>query len=59
MSVLGRKQIKKDAFDNVCLTNTQIEPYQQMLIMVQAVIEMNFENQFDIADQRCPTANFY
>ena len=52
--VPGLKQIKKDAFNNVWLTSTQIEPYQQMLIMAQGVVEINFENQFGITDQLSP-----
>lgn len=54
VSVPGLKQIKKDAFDNVWLTSTQREPYQQMLIMTQGVVEINFENEFGIQNQLSP-----
>lgn len=54
VSVPGLKQIKKDAFDNVWLTSTQREPYQQMLIMTQGIVEINFENEFGIQNQLSP-----
>jgi hypothetical protein len=41
VSVPGEKHIKKDAFDNVWLTSSQIEPYQQMSIMAQGIVDIN------------------
>ena len=54
VSVPGQKHIKKDAFNNIWLTSTQREPYQQMLIMAQGIVEVNFENQFGITNSLSP-----
>jgi len=54
VSVPGEKHIKKDAFDNVWLTSSQIEPYQQMSIMAQGIVDINVDNQFGIEDQVSP-----
>ena len=54
VSVPGDKQLKYDAFDNVWLTCSQSEPYQQMLIMAQGIVQINLHNQFGIPDQISP-----
>ena len=54
VSVPGEKQVKRDAFDNVWLTSSQSEPFQQMLIMAQGIVEINPLNQFGISDQLSP-----
>ncbi len=54
VSVPGVKQIKRDAFDNVWLTSSQSEPYQQMLIMAQGFVDINLQNQFGISNQLSP-----
>ena len=54
VSVPGDKQLKYDAFDNVWLTCSQSEPYQQMLIMAQGIVQINLHNPFGISDQISP-----
>ncbi len=49
ISVPGIKHFKKDAFDNVWLTSTQPEPYQQMSIMAQGVVEIETSIPFGVA----------
>jgi transglutaminase-like putative cysteine protease len=41
VSVPGQKCIKKDAFNNIWITSSQRQPYQQMTIMAQGIVEMN------------------
>ena len=41
ISVPGGKSAQQDAFGNVWLTSTQREPYLQMSIMAQGVVEVN------------------
>lgn len=55
ISVPGEKKTKKDAFSNVWLTSSQREPYSQMTIMAQGVVEMNPDSQFGaLVDQLNP-----
>ena len=54
VSVPGETQHKKDAFDNVWLTSTQTEPYQNMLIMAQGIVEINLNHTYGVADQLSP-----
>ena len=54
VSVPGRKQFKRDAFDNVWLTSSQLDAYQQMLIMAQGIVEINPHNQFGITNRLSP-----
>ena len=48
ISMPGNKQMKKDAFDNLWLTNTQTDPFQKMLIMAQGVVEIDFNHRYGI-----------
>lgn len=41
VSVPGEKQIIKDAFSNLWMTSTQREPYFNLTIMAQGIIELN------------------
>lgn len=54
VSVPGEKQIKKDAFHNVWLTSSQTDPYQQISIMAQGIVEINHQNQFGAEDRVAP-----
>ena len=40
VSIPGVNASSKDAFDNVWMTSTQVENYQQLLIMAQGVVEI-------------------
>ena len=48
VSVPGEKQVKSDAFNNVWITSSQRQPYSQMTIMAQGIVEMNPNTQFGI-----------
>ncbi|RKG34033.1 transglutaminase family protein [Acinetobacter tianfuensis] len=48
VSVPGQSIVKQDAFDNIWLTSSQREPYSQMTIMAQGIVELNLNNQFGI-----------
>ena len=48
VSVRGQKEIEADAFNNIWITSSQRQPYQQMTIMAQGIIEMNPHTQFGI-----------
>lgn len=54
VSVPGYKQFKRDAFDNVWLSSSQSEPYQQMLIMAQGLVEIDTYSAFGISDRLSP-----
>jgi transglutaminase-like putative cysteine protease len=54
ISIPGEKQYKKDAFNNIWLTSSQTEPYQQMLIMAQGIVEINTDNQLGLQDALAP-----
>lgn len=54
ISIPGEKQYKKDAFNNIWLTSSQIESYQQMLIMAQGIVEINTADQFGLQDSLSP-----
>ena len=41
ISIPGEKQVNKDAFNNLWMVSTQREPYQNLTIMAQGVIELN------------------
>ncbi|MCW8039302.1 transglutaminase family protein [Acinetobacter entericus] len=46
ISIPGQKGTQKDAFSNIWLTSSQREPYSQMTIMAQGLVEMNPDSQF-------------
>ena len=48
VSVPGQKEIKADAFNNIWITSSQRQPYQQMTIMAQGIIEINPHTQLGI-----------
>lgn len=48
VSVPGEKIIKSDTFNNVWITSSQRQPYQQMTIMAQGIVEINPNSQFGI-----------
>ena len=54
ISVPGEKQTQQDAFKNIWLTSTQREPYQQMTIMAQGIVEMSPQTQHCIDDHVNP-----
>ncbi|WP_353142769.1 transglutaminase family protein [Acinetobacter pragensis] len=54
VSVPGEKETKKDAFSNIWLTSSQREPYSQMTIMAQGVVEMNPKSRYGAMDQLNP-----
>ena len=55
VSIPGSKALSKDAFDNVWMTSTQVEDYQQLVIMAQGVVEINTDNLFGIASPVAPS----
>lgn len=48
VSVPGQKEIKNDAFNNIWITSSQRQPYSQMTIMAQGIVEINPATQFGI-----------
>jgi len=54
ISVPGNKHFKKDAFNNVWLTCTQAEPYLNMSIMAQGIVEINVNQLIGDVDQLSP-----
>ncbi|WP_407303415.1 transglutaminase domain-containing protein [Acinetobacter sp.] len=48
VSVPGEKQVKSDAFNNVWITSSQRQPYSQMTIMAQGIVEINPNTQFGV-----------
>lgn len=54
ISVPGEKEAKQDAFRNIWLTCSQREPYRQMSIMAQGVVEMNPHSPVGAADSINP-----
>jgi len=58
VSVPGQSVAKQDAFNNIWLTSSQREPYSQMTIMAQGIVELNLNNQFGVELQGLNTALF-
>ncbi|CAB1213136.1 transglutaminase family protein [Acinetobacter bouvetii] len=48
VSVPGQKEIKSDAFNNIWITSSQRQSYNQMSIMAQGVVEINQTTQFGV-----------
>ncbi len=49
VSVPGQKEIKNDAFNNIWITSSQRQPYSQMTIMAQGIVEINPDTQSGVA----------
>lgn len=54
VSVPGLKQTKNDAFNNIWITSSQRQPYSQMTIMAQGIVEINPDTQFGIGTELNP-----
>lgn len=48
VSVPGQSSAKHDAFENIWLTSSQYEPYSQLTIMAQGIVELNLNNTLGI-----------
>lgn len=54
VSVPGQRDMQLDTFGNVWLTTTQREPYLQMTIMAQGIVEMNLSSNDSNTDDLNP-----
>lgn len=54
ISVPGELERKVDAFSNIWLTSSQREPYSQMTIMAQGIVELNPKSLGGVSDQLNP-----
>lgn len=54
ISVPGELERKVDAFSNIWLTSSQREPYSQMTIMAQGIVELNPKSQSCVLDRLNP-----
>lgn len=48
VSVRGQKCTKYDAFNNIWITSSQRQPYQQMTIMAQGIVEINHDTVYGV-----------
>ncbi|RKG46690.1 MULTISPECIES: transglutaminase family protein [Acinetobacter] len=48
VSVPGQSIAKHDAFENIWLTSSQYEPYSQLTIMAQGIVELNVNNSLGV-----------
>lgn len=54
VSVPGLRTEKKDAFQNIWITSSQREAYQQLIIMAQGIVDINDQAEHGIQDQLNP-----
>lgn len=48
ISIPGEKTMSTDAFNNIWMTSTQVQGYQQLMIMAQGIVEINSVHDFGI-----------
>ncbi len=54
VSVPGEREEKRDAFQNIWITSSQREAYQQLTIMAQGIVEINSLAEHGIQDRLNP-----